>query len=74
MKVQCGKPNFSFLMMIDYELSDTDMNNKQIKILKENLTPSQLMQIPGTEEQSKSHLWLSERWRRFNCIKVFGSM
>ena len=74
MKVQCGKPNFSFLMMIDYELSDIDMNNKQIKILIENLTPPQLMKIPGTEEQSKFHLSFSERWRRFDCIKVFGSM
>ena len=37
----------------DYEQSDIDMNivNKQIKILIENLTPPQLMQIPGTEEQ-----------------------
>ena len=45
----------------DYELSNMDMNNvnKQIKILIENLTPPQLTQIPGTEEQSKSHLWFS---------------
>ena len=55
----------------DYELSDIDMNNvnKQIKILIENLTPPQLMQIPGTEEQSKSHLWFSERWRRLTASK-----
>ena len=34
----------------DYELSDIDINN-----VNKQITPPQLMQIPGTEEQSKSH-------------------
>ena len=59
----------------DYEQSDIDMNivNKQIKILIENLTPPQLMQIPGTEEQSKSNIWFSERWRRLTASKCLAA-
>ena len=59
----------------DYEQSDIDMNivNKQIKILIENLTPPQLMQIPGTGEQSKSNIWFSERWRRLTASKCLAA-
>lgn len=53
----------------DYKL-DGDRNRvllEQVSALHENLKPEALMQIPGTQEQSKSEKWFSERWCRLTA-------
>ena len=39
---------------------------EKVSALHENLKPEDLMEIPGTEQQSKSKIWFSERWRRLH--------
>ena len=42
---------------------------EQVSALYNNLKPEALMEIPGTQEQSKSEKWFSERWST-DSIKV----
>ena len=44
---------------------------EQINALHENLKPEASMEIPGTQEQSKSEKWFSERWCRPKCLPAF---
>ena len=56
----------------DYALDDVNMAviNEKIKILYQNLTVSEVsMQLPGTEGQSQSEKWFSERWLRLTASK-----
>lgn len=53
-----------YLSYKDYKLSNIDLIDLQLKIemLSSNLTPPSLMQLHGTEDQSQSDQWYSERW------------
>ena len=42
---------------------------EQVNALHESLKPEALMEIPGTQEQSKSEQWFSERWCRLTASK-----
>ena len=46
----------------NYDLGDPSTLHQKVKILCENLTTAHLMEIPGTEGQSNSERWFSERW------------
>ena len=46
---------------------------EQVSALHKNLKPEALMQIPGTEEQSKSEKWFSERWCRLTASKCLSA-
>ena len=41
----------------DYDLCDSSLLQEKVKILHDNLAPATVMEIPGTEEQSKSEKW-----------------
>lgn len=51
----------------NYDLGDPSTLHQKVNILCENLTTAHLMEIPGTEGQSNSERWFSERW----CSNVF---
>ena len=59
----------------DYELCDVDVNNSndKVNILVESLKPTELMQILGAEEQSKSQEWFSQRWKRLTASKCLAA-
>lgn len=46
---------------------------EQVSALHENLKPEALMQIPGTQEQSKSEKWFLERWCRLTASKCLSA-
>ena len=54
----------------DYDLADPFTLRDKV-ILRDNLTPSKLMEIPGTQGQSTSEQWFSERWCRLTASKCF---
>ena len=43
---------------------------EQVNALFANLKPEALIEIPGTQGQSKSEKWFSERWRRLQHLNV----
>lgn len=55
----------------DYSLDKhmTENLQEKTKILKENLIPDKLMEIPGTREQSSSEEWYSQQFRRLTASK-----
>ena len=57
--------NFEAQLKITYEnydLGDPSTLHQKVNIMCENLTTAHLMEIPGTEGQSNSERWFSERW------------
>ena len=46
----------------DDDLADPFTMHDKVNKLRDNLTPSKLMEIPGTQGQSTSEQWFSERW------------
>jgi len=46
---------------------------EQVSALHKNLKPKALMEIPGTQEQSKSEKWFSERWCRLTASKCLSA-
>ena len=53
----------------NYDLGDPSTLHQKVNILCENLTTAHLMEIPGTEGQSNSERWFSERWCRLTASK-----
>lgn len=46
---------------------------EKVSALDENLKPEALMAIPGTEQQSRSEKWFSERWCRLTASKCLSA-
>ena len=46
---------------------------EHVNALHENLKPEALKEIPGTQEQSKSEKWFSERWCRLTASKCLSA-
>lgn len=46
---------------------------EKVSALHENLKPEALMEFPGTEQQSRSEKWFSERWRRLTASKCLSA-
>lgn len=46
---------------------------EKVSALHENLKPEGVMEIPGTEQQSRSEKWFSERWRRLTASKCLSA-
>ena len=55
----------------DYDLTDPFTLHNKVNILRDNLTLSKLMEIPGTQGQSTLEQWFSERWCRLTACKCF---
>ena len=58
----------------DYKMIETTEVEMKVRELTSNLTPPRLMQIEGTEAQSKSENWHSERWCRLTastCLQAY---
>ena len=53
----------------NYDLGDPSTLHQKVNIPCENLTTAHLMEIPGTEGQSNSEQWFSERWCRLTASK-----
>lgn len=53
----------------NYDLSDPSSLQEKVSILYSNLAPVSLMEIPGTQGQSASEKWFSERWCRLTASK-----
>lgn len=59
---------------------DYELDNANAVILHEltnqllyNLTPPKLMEIPGTQDQSKNEKWFTERWLRLTASKCLSA-
>ncbi|PFX15417.1 hypothetical protein AWC38_SpisGene20362 [Stylophora pistillata] len=50
-----------------------EMLLKQVKLLYNNLKPEALMEMPATQEQSKSERWFCERWCRLTASRCLGA-
>ena len=46
---------------------------EKVSALHENLKPEGVMEIPGTEQQSRSEKWFSERWCRLTASKCLSA-
>ena len=46
---------------------------EQVKLLYNNLKPEALMEMPATQEQSKSERWFCERWCRLTASRYLGA-
>ena len=46
---------------------------EQVKLLYNNLKLEALMEMPATQEQSKSERWFSERWCRLTASRCLGA-
>ena len=46
---------------------------EKVSALHENLKPQALMEIPGTEQQSRSEKWFSEQWCRLTASKCLSA-
>lgn len=51
----------------DYKLENTGQLEEQVRDLIYNISPNLLMQIEGTEAQSKCGKWYCERWLRITA-------
>ena len=59
----------------DYEVADIDISQLMDRtlIIENNITPSVLKQLEGTEQQSASEKWFMERWLRLTASKCLTS-
>ena len=59
----------------DYEVADIDVSQLMDRtlIIENNITPSVLKQLEGTEQQSASEKWFKERWLRLTASKCLTS-
>ena len=65
---------------LQYTYKDYNLERERVEVLlekvsalHENLKPEALMQIPGTEQQSSSEKWFSERWCRLTASKCLSA-
>ena len=65
---------------LQYNYKDYNLERERVEVLlekvsalHENLKPEALTVIPGTEEQSRSDKWFSERWCRLTASKCLAA-
>ena len=65
---------------LQYSYKDYNLERERVEVLlekisalHENLKPEALMEIPGTEQQSRSEKWFSERWCRLTASKCLSA-
>ena len=65
---------------LQYTYKDYNLERERVEVLlekvsalHENLKPEALMEIPGTEQQSRSEKWFSERWCRLTASKCLSA-
>ena len=65
---------------LQYTYKDYNLERERVEVLlekvsalHENLRPEALMEIPGTEQESRSEKWFSERWCRLTASKCLSA-
>ena len=73
-EISMWETQFQFLYDY-YQLDEIDVAvlTKKVKIFCQNLTVEEIMQLPGTEEQSQCQKWYSERWLRITASRCLAA-
>lgn len=58
---------------LQFTYKDYNLERERLEVLLEKVTAEHLMEIPGTEQQSRSEKWFSERWPRLTASKCLSA-